>query len=127
MKVKANYRYSNQSHGLAYEEGAVFEASPDLWTFLQADAPEVFTAVDGKKAPSKPAAHKAVLEADNVKAPLSVITGISASRQVTLNKIGILTMADLAAADAAELARLKGVSVRMAERWIREAGRRSGG
>ncbi len=126
MKVKANYRYSNSSHNLAYEEGAEFEVSPELWAFLQADAPEAFS-VAAAKAPSKPTKHKAILEPETVKAPLSIVRGISADRQVSLNKISILTLADLAAADPVELSRLKGVSVRMAQRWVNEAARRTNG
>jgi hypothetical protein len=41
-KVIAVGRYENGPRGLTFAVGDIFEPTPELWAFLQSDAPECF-------------------------------------------------------------------------------------
>lgn len=122
VRLRATGSYRDTSLGVSYRPGEEFQVDEERARFLERDAPESFERV---KAMAAPPANKAVLEAPESKGPteddLTVIDGISDTRQRQLQFAGIYTYADLAEANAGTLTQLHGVGQATAERWRAEA------
>lgn len=120
-KLRAVTDYRNPPRGLEYQAGAEFDADDGLTRFLLSDAPDAFEHV---KAPAAPPANKAIMHAPERKTArddLTQISGISSAKARQLAVVGIASFADLAVADVAVLARIRGVGDVTAQAWIEDA------